>query len=151
MSAHLLKAKQEADTRGHVIVSPGPRELFVDIDTPESEGRFNRGLQFLAKIVEKTELRPSPSGKDGRKHGYVTINRDVRDEYERVLLQCLLGSDLTHEGCSWSELNAGHTNVTIFFEKPVDPAPNNATDGLGETKTKGRERFPLHDSAVPPY
>jgi hypothetical protein len=53
----------------------------------------------------------------------VKLSRPVKDHHERILLQCLLGSDLAREVLSWREANAGVRNPTVFFEKnaKVDP------------------------------
>jgi len=126
---------EEAVRRGHIIVRPESNELFIDIDTPEQEGRFCRGLVFLreAKALKDYVLRESPSGKDNHKHGVVTLNREVHGEYERGLLQCLLGSDLTRKGFSWTQLQAGESCPTLFFEKPAVENNKEVSHGSEET------------------
>ena len=109
-----------AGVKGCYVRTPGPRELFIDIDSEEANARFKRQLGALpTDFVERVESTPSPSGAPGRYHKVVTIARDVKGETERVLLQAALGSDLMRELLSWRRIDNGSEAkaVSLFFEK----------------------------------
>jgi hypothetical protein len=123
VEAHTVETVAAAAAKKRlVVVLPGPDELFVDIDSEEQLVRF----WALHEIFERSGLsrlvrvRPSPSGKPGRSHVTVMLTRPVRDMFERVALQSLLGSDPTREMLSWLHLHSGAEDdaVTVFFEKP---------------------------------
>ena len=115
-----------AQAKGLVVVQPGPRELFIDIDDADSFELFLERWEFMqAAIGGSFEERSSPSRKPHRRHIYVTLGRPVTDNAERILLQVLLGSDRLHEILSWCSHVRGCDTPTLFFEKPEDvrPAP----------------------------
>lgn len=97
---------------------PHPRELFIDVDS-DAEYEAFVGLLAIFKEHERNVehlSRPSRSGLPHR-HIIVTLNRDVKDERERILLQATLGSDKRRELLSWAALEAGHNlTPTLFFE-----------------------------------
>jgi len=103
--------------RGCLVVLPLEKELFVDIDTFQALGYFHANVRRLGDLYESHTLRPSPSRKDGRFHIVVQLSRPVRDAFERIMLQALLGSDLSREILSWREATAGVVTPTVFFEK----------------------------------
>jgi hypothetical protein len=113
---------RQAAEKGCVIVEPGARELFLDIDCEEDLDLFRRNVLRVQEdaAVLRYEVRSSPSGRGGRYHVVVTLGRDV-DPVERVLLQALLGSDRVREALSWIRARRGFEMPTIFFEKPGDP------------------------------
>ncbi len=99
------------------IVEALPDQLLVDIDSYEALGIFHANYSRLGELAVSHERKQSPSRKSGRYHIVVKLSRPVKDHYERILLQCLLGSDLAREVLSWREANAGVRNPTVFFEK----------------------------------
>jgi hypothetical protein len=126
--AHYSRYQQAAATakeRGLVVCAPAPNELFVDIDDAESLALFERNFPKLEELglfskVLKTE---SPSGKPGRWHVVVWLNRDVESTFERIALQALLGSDRVREVLSWQRATRGDPVPTLFFERPSDSSP----------------------------
>jgi hypothetical protein len=99
------------------VVEAQPDELLVDIDSYEALGIFHANLPRLGELALSHERKQSPSRKAGRYHIVVKLSRPVKDHYERIMLQCLLGSDLAREVLSWREANADVRNPTVFFEK----------------------------------
>ncbi len=105
--------------RGVRIVEPGDNELFIDIDTHESLGIFHANVRALGKLVKSSSMHSSPSRKAGRYHIRVKLTRAVKDAFERIMLQALLGSDLNREIISWRDANGGATKPTVFFEREL--------------------------------
>lgn len=111
-------AASAAASKGCIIVLPAKNELFIDIDDGASLALFYDNVWKLGDLVSGFRRAPSPSGKIGREHITVTLSRDVRDAFERILLQTLLGSDRVHEALSWWSASHGIDNPTVFFERP---------------------------------
>lgn len=105
--------------RGCYVVTPAPEQLFVDIDTHHALGVFHANVGALGALVVSHSMCPSPSRKSGRYHITVRLNRPVKDAFERIALQCLLGSDLAREMISWKEATLGLSAPTVFFERVV--------------------------------
>lgn len=133
MSDWSIDAVRVASERGLVVRYPAPDELFIDIDSSTSLATFERNRDVLKDTIVGHRIDPSPSGKPYHFHIRVKLVRNVRNDAERIGLQALLGSDTLHEALSWRAANAGHENVTLFFEKPdaetavvepVAPAPS---------------------------
>ncbi len=114
VDARHAKACAEKDCH---VVEALPDELLVDIDSYESLGVFYANYSRLGELALSHERKQSPSRKSGRYHITVKLSRPVKDAYERIMLQCLLGSDLAREVLSWREANAGVRNPTVLFEK----------------------------------
>ena len=110
------RAKACAERDCH-IVEPGADQLQVDIDTHHALGVFHCNVRALGDLVVSHSMRPSPSGKAGRYHVTVHLNRPVKDAFERIALQALLGSDLAREMVSWREATLGLKAPTVFFER----------------------------------
>jgi hypothetical protein len=110
--------QETAAARGLRVVIPEPNQLFLDIDDSESFLVFVANIGILGDLAESQSIKPSPSGKAGRFHITVTLSRPVKDAFERIALQALLGSDRKHETLSWRAALAGMPNPTVFFEKP---------------------------------
>ncbi len=117
----LAEALAIAAEKGCVVRVPGPRELFIDIDSEEANANFERLLKACPPgLVERFERAPSPSGAPGHYHVVVLLSRDVKSDTERVLLQAVLGSDPMRELLSWRRIENGSdsASVSIFFERP---------------------------------
>lgn len=119
-------AEEAAAAKDRVVVYPKANELFIDIDDSVSLAVFDAHIKILDGALGGGLLckkRPSPSGAQGRWHITVTLPRPVKDAFERILLQCLLGSDRLHEALSWvaasNPENVQHATPTVFFEKPT--------------------------------
>jgi hypothetical protein len=117
-----------AKAKGCIVVVPKPDKLFIDIDDAAGLATFNANLERVREIVPFTyRRRSSPSGAQGRYHILAKLSRAV-GLTERILLQALLGSDLTREALSWQRADRGDPVPTPFFEKepwaeadPEDP------------------------------
>lgn len=114
------KHKAAAEKKGCFCVYPAENELQIDIDSFEAFGLFYANRRLLGSLIEKTTDRPSPSNKAGRYHITVYLTRPVKDKFERIALQCLLGSDPTREALSYKAAVEGVDRPTLFFEKAED-------------------------------
>jgi len=114
----LEEATALAKANGRVVVVPKANELFVDIDSEADMERFKRLRATVESFLPlKVDVRPSPSGRPGRHHIVVTLDREVT-EIERVALQAILGSDPTREALSYRRILNSITPATLFFENP---------------------------------
>ncbi len=111
-------AEECAARLGRVIVYPEPNQLFLDIDDVASLQMFGDHLPILGDLISSHKVAQSPSKKIGRFHITVTLSRPVRDDFERITLQALLGSDRLHEVLSWKAASLGIEKPTMFFEEP---------------------------------
>lgn len=131
----IKRQQTAAQALGRECVYPAANELFLDLDSLEQLGRFHANREHFAGLIADVHARRSPSGTTGRYHVVVQLTRFVRDQFERIALQALLGSDLTREAVAWRRATDGAESVTVFFEKPgyvqppalavrdTDPAP----------------------------
>jgi len=119
MTDRIRRAEDEAKKRGMRIVYPRAHELFIDIDCAADMCEFTRRWPQLVERMPgaRYDVRPSPSGRKGKAHIYVSLPQSV-DELTRIVLQACLGSDRQREILSWSALQLGETRPTLFFEKP---------------------------------
>jgi hypothetical protein len=117
------RRKKACEERGLVVVKPKPDELFVDVDSFEALGVCAVHVERLKTLVVSSKRTPSPSGKPGRFHVVVKLSRPVKDDFERISLQALLGSDVTRELLSWLRASAGVADPTVFFEKAEGGVP----------------------------
>ena len=114
------RAEQRAAELGLQVVRPEKDELFVDLDSSEQMLLFKSRLPDISKFISTSAVtRASSSGEEGHYHAYVRLNRPVKSEEERILLQLLLGSDPTRELLSWARIQiCGSDCATVFYEKP---------------------------------
>lgn len=110
-------AEECAAAKGLEIVLPKSNELFLDIDDVESFDLWEERAMILGDLIVADVCKPSPSGKPYHFHVTVLLSRPVKDNYERIMLQTLLGSDRFHEILSWKAATFGIENPTMFFEK----------------------------------
>lgn len=109
----------EAAKRGCIAVLPKPNELFIDIDDEAGLLAFIVSLEILNRDNDPPwtyTKAPSPSGKPFHFHITVTLDRDVRDEYERFGLQAILGSDRKREALNWRRQDTDTADPSCFFE-----------------------------------
>jgi hypothetical protein len=111
-------AEECAARLGRVIVYPEPNQLFLDIDDVASLQMFVDHMPILGDLIYSHTVKQSPSKKIGRFHITVQLSRPVRDDFERIMLQTLLGSDRLHEMLSWKAASLGIEKPTMFFEAP---------------------------------
>lgn len=115
-SSHAFVTASETN---RVLKTPAPNQLFVDLDDKVSVDWFHRNI---GKIEEQFgsgvhwDLAPSPSDELDHYHGVVVLPRDISN-VERILLRCLLGSDLKREALSWVRLTNNDPYPTLFYEK----------------------------------
>lgn len=109
--------KATCDRKGLRFVLPEPSQLQLDIDSFEALGVYTANRERLGDLVTSAKIEASPSRKAGHFHVTVTLSRPVKDAYERIMLQLLLGSDVTREVLSWRRATAGMSDPTIFFER----------------------------------
>lgn len=111
-------AQAQAKLRGQVVVLPGPRELFVDIDSVDQLKMFFDRIEKLKAQFEEGHvnyvIRSSRSGGD-RFHIVVTLPLPLQP-FERIAYQAILGSDPVRELLSIARINYGCEHPTIFFE-----------------------------------
>jgi hypothetical protein len=113
---YLLLAEDAAKTKGLRIVLPRDCELFVDIDSAHDLAVFEKAIDIVkehAQVVDWVK-NPSPSGKPHHFHITVSLGIPVKDAFERIMLQTLLGSDRTHELLSWRTAVQGGENPSLF-------------------------------------
>lgn len=115
-----LNADKRAEARGCYVVDPEPNQLFIDIDREEDYEYFKKNVNWLKDIIECWHVSPSPSGKPGHYHIVVTLKRSVRDAFERIGLQAVLGSDRLREVLSWRNAMNNSGRPTCFFEKETN-------------------------------
>ena len=124
-----------ATAKGLVVRAPGPRELFIDIDSNSQYETFQSQLNAMPRgLVYSWSQSKSPSGDAGHWHVVVTLSRDISSDLERILLQSLLGSDPMRELLSWRRVEDGSDSdaVSLFFEKPGWDAPVRALPAMQE-------------------
>lgn len=114
-------AAKTAEERGLVIVLPGPREAFVDLDSEDDREHFDAAIEKLAEGAKLAwMLRPSPSGEPGHYHAIVRFQFWDKElsAAERVAIQAALGSDRVRETLSILRIWGEEERPTLFFEKP---------------------------------
>jgi hypothetical protein len=110
-------AAAEAKERGCVVVLPKENELFIDIDSEEQDGAFERAIAIYRRHRSAVAVKtPSPSGEPDHFHVVVRLTKTV-DARERIMLQACMGSDPVREMLSLLRLERGDPNPTLFFEK----------------------------------
>ena len=107
---------------GQRAVYPGPRELFLDLDSDDSLARAWELLTVLNRNgygAECVTVHPSKSGEPHR-HMTVSLYREVTP-IERIALQAICGSDPVREVLSLLRVwGSSPFPATVFFE-PLDP------------------------------
>lgn len=109
-----------ADERGQQVVLPGPRDVFLDIDSDEAFQYMHDRLTDMGKLggapgqLVLVSAEPSKSGLPKR-HVILRAPHDLSDE-ERIALQAVLGSDLIREFLSLMRKWSGGEIATTFYE-----------------------------------
>ena len=123
-----LAAEEAAEKVDCVVEYPGPNQLQLDLDSEESYQLFQKRLvefeQHSMFGVEIT-IRPSKSGLPHR-HVLLTLtDKDgkpvVLDEWQRIALQAVLGSDLIRETLNAWRLLRGEPSPSRLFRPKEDP------------------------------
>ena len=105
-------------------VVPGPRELFLDLDTDEDFVRSEHILRVLNNNGHGAECIDVHASKSGAPHRHMTVTlyRDVTP-IERIALQACMGSDPVREVLSLIRIWSGSQYPpTVFFE-PISTTP----------------------------
>lgn len=132
-------AEVVAKTRGQVVVLPEPNEIQLDIDDAHSASVFNKRIKELAvfvscghiKYFDSAKITKSISSKSGypSKHIYISFflnNKPiVLNEWQRIVLQFMLGSDVIRETLNGFRLLRGVENPTRLFEYAEDTKEKN--------------------------
>lgn len=102
------RSKDYAERNGLTLKTPGPLELFCDLDTEDDLNRFlvTAGKLQTAKIISTFTFVFSKSGKSW--HGLVYTTKPL-DVFQKIALQAILGSDRRRELAAFTE---------AFFGKP---------------------------------
>lgn len=118
----LQQVEAIAQGKGLVVREARARELLIDIDSEPALTAFHRLIAaFRAHESAVYSWALSPSGEPGHYHVTVTLDRELVDETERILLQVLLGSDPMRELLAWRRLQLGCElrSISVFFERPT--------------------------------
>lgn len=109
----------ELESKGMVVVTPKPNQIFIDIDTEEQYNRYNVMFGIVSKNIAsvfKVYDEPSPSNKPFHRHIIIELPFDV-SEMERLVYQAVLGSDSIKEFLSLLRIYAGELPATLLAEK----------------------------------
>lgn len=109
-----------AEKLGLKVVLPGPRDLFIDIDTRDALNKHVSACATLRKngfTLEEVAFQPSKSGGD-HFHVYMRVDHDL-DPIERLALQAMRGSDPVRELLGYLRAQRKTRPPTTFFE-PLD-------------------------------
>lgn len=107
-------APERALEKGLAMISPGPRDILLDLDTPEDVEKFdelydrfhkNLGISLVTQTVSKS----------GNTHVYLKSNTEISNT-ERLLIQAALGSDPKRELLGLLQLRAGIKHYSQLFE-----------------------------------
>lgn len=115
-------AEDVAKQRGLVVVCPQDNQLQLDLDSEEAVVEFKRRLPLFFHDERPTvDLQPSASGVP---HYHATVSFQGREfeEWERIALQSVLGSDPMREYLNAKRLIYGVPNPTRLFELPKEEA-----------------------------
>ena len=138
MSGGIRSPFEKASELGRVVVTPGPNELFVDIDDREALEWYWIARDILDKhnLLARTKsgkidetITPSPSGKADRFHVRLRLTHELPTS-QRIAYQAALGSDLMRELLSLVQAERGEPAPVVFFELPpaASPAPKHACE-----------------------
>lgn len=107
----------------------GKREVFIDLDDAEARNMFVSQWNWfhvqLPDLLEDDYLE-EPS-KSGNLHVTVYLKRDASEE-EKLLIACVLGSDVRRELLNYTRLKTNGDALSCFFV----PGPKLLTDGSDE-------------------
>lgn len=106
----------EALSKGCTVRVAERNELLIDIDDEDGWHWFAVNIGKVEEHIGCTWAEiPSPSGDPKHKHIVVTLDREI-DNYERIILQSVLGSDRQREALSWIRLINDDPNPTLFYQ-----------------------------------
>jgi hypothetical protein len=105
------------NTDTHDIITPGAREIFIDIDNERDMNLMEARIETLLKNGIQVEVtRQTPSKTPGHWHVVLEFDRDLTPT-ERLVLQACLGSDRKRELLSLLRIwLVPEAPPTVFFE-----------------------------------
>lgn len=112
------RAVREAEESGLTVVYPEDNQLQIDINSDRAFSIFIEMKHLLEKyfIVRDVVILPSRSGLPKR-HITVTLDQPIND-YQRIALQSIMGSDRVREFLSYVQHRNGDQHPILFLEKP---------------------------------
>jgi hypothetical protein len=129
-------ARQEAEKVNCDILASTPETLLLDLDSEAAHKTFMHNYPILCKygLFRSYEMLRS---RNGNRHCVVTLAAP-RDLPFRLLLHCLLGSDLVRERLSLERVLVDDPMPSLLFRPRA-----NATQTLNEEATpdKGKEHL----------
>jgi len=113
-----IGAVKEAEANGLLVVYPEDNQLQIDIDSDRAFDIFLEMKTLLEKYfaVLDVVIGYSRSGAPKR-HVTVTLDQPI-DNYQRVALQAIMGSDRVREFLSYVQHRNGDQHPILFIEKP---------------------------------
>jgi hypothetical protein len=114
------RAQQEAKNSGLDVVYPERNQLQIDIDSDRAFSIFLEMKSLLEKyfVVRDVVVHYSRSGPPKR-HVTVTLDQPLND-YQRIALQTMLGSDRVREFLSYIQAKNLDPHPILFIETPKD-------------------------------
>jgi len=111
------RALLEAQDKGLAVVYPEDNQLQIDIDSNRAFSIFFEMKSLLEKYftVIDVKILPSRSGLPKR-HVTVTLDQPIND-YQRIALQTMMGSDRVREFLSYIQARNCDPNPILFLEK----------------------------------
>lgn len=119
-----------------------PHEAQVDLDSPEDFELFLARWEWFRMMTAKTfpqanfEYRSSKSGLGTHVTVFLGFEHDVMAE-ERILIACLLGSDLKREMLNYARLKKHGDDLSCLFKPLPKALPTNPAIALLEEKKDG--------------
>jgi hypothetical protein len=105
-----------AAQQGQRMIVPGPRELFLDLDSTADVDYMKMAVDTLYVNGEPFVVKSlTPSKTAGHYHAIVVAPFDLTPE-QRMLFQMMLGSDRKREIWGWLRYRKGYGVPTALFE-----------------------------------
>lgn len=109
---------RRAKGKGWRIVEPKPNELQIDLDGARAMRQYGMQYSILyrAGLTVGWREKISASKKSGHVHVTITMPKPVNNE-RRVLLQCILKSDIKREAFNYVRVVKRNKYPIVFFER----------------------------------
>ena len=125
------------------VVIPAPNQLQIDIDSEEAYRLFFVRLMEFERHSGYSIYKEERPSKAGLPHRHVTLTvyevdgrtPHIFNDYERIALQAVLGSDLVRETLNMWRLLRGEKNPSRLFE-PKDEANPNLPEAIANTEVR---------------
>lgn len=112
---------------GHLIKTPGPHEIFIDIDTKEQADFFLEQYRRLKAVMPEIWKSPATPSKSGFPRCHIVVNfpKTFLEPWQRIAYQAALGSDPIREILNCARLQKGDLHPVLFVEPKLktDPLP----------------------------